>query len=91
MSALRASRAALRARSTLTKNPIQKRGYADAVSDKIKLSLALPHSVCSNLRLSFACRRMIQDADDCCISQFTNPPMCTSYLPCGTPPTIEQH
>lgn len=44
MSALRASRAALRARSALTKNTIQKRGYADAVSDKIKLSLALPHS-----------------------------------------------
>ena len=45
MSAVRASRAALRARSALTKNPVQRRGYADAVSDKIKLSLALPHQV----------------------------------------------
>ena len=44
MSALRASRAALRARSAL-KNPVQRRGYADAVADKIKLSLTLPHTV----------------------------------------------
>ncbi|OAP63834.1 ATP synthase subunit delta, mitochondrial [Fonsecaea erecta] len=43
MSALRLSRAALRARSTIALKPIQRRGYADAVSDKIKLSLALPH------------------------------------------------
>ncbi|KIV77223.1 ATP synthase subunit delta, mitochondrial [Exophiala sideris] len=43
MSALRLSRAALRARSAVALKPIQRRGYADAVSDKIKLSLALPH------------------------------------------------
>ncbi|KIW83269.1 ATP synthase subunit delta, mitochondrial [Fonsecaea pedrosoi CBS 271.37] len=43
MSALRLSRAALRARSTIALKPIQRRGYAEAVSDKIKLSLALPH------------------------------------------------
>ncbi|KIX01505.1 ATP synthase subunit delta, mitochondrial [Rhinocladiella mackenziei CBS 650.93] len=43
MSALRLSRAALRAGSAVTLKPIQRRGYADAVSDKIKLSLALPH------------------------------------------------
>ncbi|OAL25345.1 ATP synthase subunit delta, mitochondrial [Fonsecaea multimorphosa] len=43
MSALRLSRAALRARSAVVLKPIQRRGYADAVSDKIKLSLALPH------------------------------------------------
>lgn len=45
MSALRTSRAALRARAALSKNPVQRRGYADAVSDKIKLSLSLPHQV----------------------------------------------
>ncbi|EXJ56629.1 ATP synthase subunit delta, mitochondrial [Cladophialophora yegresii CBS 114405] len=43
MSALRLSRAALRARSAVAFKPVQRRGYADAVSDKIKLSLALPH------------------------------------------------
>ncbi|KIW20444.1 ATP synthase subunit delta, mitochondrial [Exophiala spinifera] len=43
MSALRLSRAALRARSAVAIKPIQRRGYAEAVSDKIKLSLALPH------------------------------------------------
>ena len=45
MSALRLSRAALRAGSAAAFKPIQRRGYADAVSDKIKLSLALPHQV----------------------------------------------
>lgn len=42
---MRLSRAALRARSVAAIRPIQRRGYADAVSDKIKLSLALPHQV----------------------------------------------
>ena len=45
MSALRLSRAALRARPAAAFKPIQRRGYAEAVSDKIKLSLALPHQV----------------------------------------------
>ncbi|KKY14610.1 putative atp synthase subunit delta [Phaeomoniella chlamydospora] len=44
MSALRVSRLATRgARFAGVCAPIQRRGYADAVSDKIKLSLALPH------------------------------------------------
>ncbi|KAI5288373.1 delta subunit of the central stalk of mitochondrial F1F0 ATP synthase, atp16 [Ascosphaera aggregata] len=49
MSALRFSRAALRARPTgvaaAAFRPLvqQRRGYAEAVSDRIKLSLALPH------------------------------------------------
>lgn len=46
MSSFRLSRAALRARPAAIFNPVQRRGYADAVSDKIKLSLALPHQVC---------------------------------------------
>lgn len=45
MSSVRIARAALRARSAAVARPIQRRGYADAVSDKIKLSLALPHQV----------------------------------------------
>ncbi|RMZ91462.1 hypothetical protein DV736_g1302, partial [Chaetothyriales sp. CBS 134916] len=43
MSALRATRAARVARSALAKAPVQRRGYADAVADKLKLSLVLPH------------------------------------------------
>ncbi|KAK5050364.1 hypothetical protein LTR84_003645 [Exophiala bonariae] len=43
MSALRLSRAALRVGSAAAFKPVQRRGYADAVSDKIKLSLSLPH------------------------------------------------
>ncbi|KAK5085128.1 delta subunit of the central stalk of mitochondrial F1F0 ATP synthase, atp16 [Exophiala xenobiotica] len=43
MSSIRIARAALRARSAAIARPVQRRGYADAVSDKIKLSLALPH------------------------------------------------
>lgn len=51
MSALRFSRAALRVRPTgaaaAAFRPLvqQRRGYAEAVADKIKLSLALPHKV----------------------------------------------
>ncbi|KAK5071779.1 delta subunit of the central stalk of mitochondrial F1F0 ATP synthase, atp16 [Lithohypha guttulata] len=44
MSSVRIARTALRARSAAIARPVQRRGYADAVSDKIKLSLALPHS-----------------------------------------------
>jgi len=43
MNSLRIARVALRARPTAIKAPLQRRGYAEAVSDKIKLSLALPH------------------------------------------------
>ena len=53
MSALRMSRAALRARSAVAIKPVQRRGYADAVSDKIKLSLSLPHQVRMPLVNSF--------------------------------------
>ncbi|KAI7140419.1 ATP synthase subunit delta, partial [Hortaea werneckii] len=34
---------ALRARPTAFRAPLQQRGYADVASDKIRLSLALPH------------------------------------------------
>ncbi len=45
MNALRVARAAARVRSNAAGVPFQRRGYADAVSDKIKLTLALPHQV----------------------------------------------
>ncbi|KAJ9161146.1 Epsilon subunit of F1F0-ATP synthase N-terminal [Coniochaeta hoffmannii] len=43
MNSLRVARAALRARPSAIRAPLQRRGYAEAVSDKIKLSLSLPH------------------------------------------------
>ncbi|KAE8411790.1 ATP synthase [Aspergillus pseudocaelatus] len=43
MSSLRFARSALRARPSAFRVPLQRRGYAEAVNDKIKLSLALPH------------------------------------------------
>jgi hypothetical protein len=54
MSALRISRAALRVRSAVAIKPVQRRGYADAVSDKIKLSLALPHQVSLDTQMELA-------------------------------------
>lgn len=43
MNSLRIARVALRTRPTAISAPLLRRGYAEAVSDKIKLSLALPH------------------------------------------------
>ncbi len=45
MNSLRIARAAARIRAAPNHMPLQRRGYADAVSDKIKLTLALPHQV----------------------------------------------
>jgi F-type H+-transporting ATPase subunit delta len=45
MSSLRFARAALRVRPTAIRVPAGRRTYADAVADKIKLSLAMPHQV----------------------------------------------
>ncbi|KAF7901927.1 uncharacterized protein EAE98_001788 [Botrytis deweyae] len=43
MNSMRFARAALRVRPTALKTPVLRRGYAEAVAEKIKLSLALPH------------------------------------------------
>ncbi|KAL9617885.1 MAG: hypothetical protein Q9160_007373 [Pyrenula sp. 1 TL-2023] len=43
MNSLRLSRVALRASTKPLRTSLQRRSYADAVSDKIKLSLTLPH------------------------------------------------
>lgn len=45
MNSFRFARSALRARPSVFSMPVQRRGYAEAVSDKIKLSLTLPHQV----------------------------------------------
>ncbi|KAL1306558.1 hypothetical protein AAFC00_005246 [Neodothiora populina] len=45
MNSFRVARAAIRARPTAFAAPLARRGYADVASDKIKLSLALPHQV----------------------------------------------
>ncbi|TLD20539.1 hypothetical protein PspLS_08403 [Pyricularia sp. CBS 133598] len=43
MNSLRVARTVLRARPAAIRAPLQRRGYAEAVADKIKLSLSLPH------------------------------------------------
>ncbi|PGH16055.1 ATP synthase subunit delta, mitochondrial [Helicocarpus griseus UAMH5409] len=43
MNSFRVARAAIRASPAAFRAPLQRRGYADAVADKIKLSLVLPH------------------------------------------------
>ena len=54
MNALRVARAAARVRPSAVCLPLQRRGHADAVTDKIKLTLALPHQVgIGQLRLAF--------------------------------------
>ena len=45
MNAFKVARAAARVRPAAAWSKMQRRGYADAVSDKIKLTLALPHQV----------------------------------------------
>lgn len=55
---LRVAKAVTRVRPSAFRLPLQRRGYADAVSDKIKLTLALPHQVrapqSSNCRSSYS-------------------------------------
>ncbi|KAK5109074.1 hypothetical protein LTR62_007530 [Meristemomyces frigidus] len=43
MNSFKVARAAVRARSSAVRVPLQRRSYADVAPDKIKLSLALPH------------------------------------------------
>ncbi len=71
--------------SAALRRPLQRRGYADAVSDKIKLTLALPHQVrCINqalLILPFFSQRLqwpLILTNGC--SRYTNQPMCASRL-----------
>ncbi|RMJ24872.1 hypothetical protein PHISP_04260 [Aspergillus sp. HF37] len=43
MNSFRFARSALRARPSAFRAPFQRRGYAEAASDKVQLSLTLPH------------------------------------------------
>lgn len=45
MNSLRIARVAARIGPTASRLRLQRRGYADTVSDKIQLTLALPHQV----------------------------------------------
>ena len=75
MNSLRIARAASRLRPLPVRLSVQRRSYADAVSDKIKLTLALPHQV----RLqSFYCNDVTlkQLLILSCSSQSTSPQMC---------------
>lgn len=51
MSSLRLISSVVRRATTFS---IAQRGYADAVSEKLKLSLALPHKVCRHLATKFS-------------------------------------
>jgi hypothetical protein len=65
MNTFRIARAAVRARPAAIARPIQRRGYAEVASDKIKLSLALPHQVripsVSSMAQSFPSRELEQN------------------------------
>lgn len=80
MSSVRIARAALRARSVAVARPIQRRGYADAVSDKIKLSLALPHQVRARAILSRGNLDADFGANEWVSSQSTSRKMCTRRI-----------
>lgn len=47
MFSVRFARSALRARPAAFRLPVQQRTYAQAVADKLRLSLVLPHEVCN--------------------------------------------
>ena len=87
MSAFRIARSALRARPAAIARPIQRRGYAEVASDKIKLSLALPHQVrtaraCRISRVSLDCSFSAESngnkADKCSNRPSSSPRMCMS-------------
>lgn len=85
MNSFRVARTALRAaRPAAFRAPIaQRRGYAEAASDKLKLSLALPHSVRRHpLRPSDCIPRVIERLLRLCIADLplsrpsSSPPRC---------------
>ena len=70
--------------------PLQRRAYADAVTDKIKLDLALPHQVCAIDRalpaIGFCCLCFVLSRYESSLtcdqySQFTSPPTCMCFPP----------
>ena len=80
MNSLRIARAAARLRPSSARLSVQRRGYAEAVSDKIKLTLALPHQV-RGLNQTFDCGVHVLRAEEALLitvanSQYTSPQMC---------------
>jgi hypothetical protein len=83
MNSLRIARAAVHVRPAAIARPLQRRGYAEVASDKIKLSLALPHQVRIfgiDADCGFGHRISIkqQQADELSRSLSTSRKMCTS-------------
>ena len=82
MNTLRLARAAARSYPIATSSRFQRRGYADAVSDKIKLTLALPHQVRCPCPLSqLICMNNLTSLVNiayvsCSCSPYTNLQMC---------------
>jgi hypothetical protein len=73
MNSFRVARAALRVRPTAFAAPLARRGYADVASDKIQLSLSLPHQVRSlrpapsiHLAQSNPCQKKARRVMDLC-------------------------
>ena len=81
MSAFRVARSALRLRPSSFRAPVQTRSYADVASDKIKLSLTLPHEVRRFLRSSswFFVNSLLY-------RPFSKAPMCMSIGPTAALP-----
>lgn len=93
MNTLRIARAAVRARPAAIARPLQRRGYAEVASDKIKLSLALPHqvritSICQTCRNPINWKHAQENgADKSTHSRSTSHRMCT-FTTAG--PTIRE-
>ena len=85
MNPLRIAQAAVRVRSAKTLLSIQRRGYAEAVSDKIKLTLALPHQVGHMHAHSYLPLRRVVIRSlltrGYVISPYISRQMCTVFLP----------
>ncbi len=80
MNSIRIVRATSRVFPSAARLQLQRRGYADAVSDKIQLTLALPHQVKIALNppvfVQFSFRTSLTDSDSA-YSLYINPQMCT--------------
>jgi hypothetical protein len=82
MSSFRFARSALRARPSAFSAPLQRRGYAEAVSDKIKLSLALPHQVRPNPDVSLLhAALMLRRLTNCLLHRLFSSRLACAYLP----------
>lgn len=86
MSTFRVARIALRASNASLRPALQtqRRGYADVASDKIQLSLSLPHQVRPGFGLIIHAE--VIAVLTLCSSPSTSRPMCTLPSPAPSPP-----